>query len=146
MASRLRFLVSALLIAVSVGALRVPGVDAAMPTPDQPILASITQGTECDADLGCMPPLQDRPIPRFLRIDVRKKLITILAPIDRKGETTAIQFVEQMDDRIVIGGTEAKRVWSAILHQDGTMTLGLSDVGVGFVVFGNWMVAEDATK
>ena len=146
MRRRVRFLLALVALALPGELIPLGGANAAMPPSDKPILVSITQATECDQELGCAPPLVDRPIPTFLRIDLKKKLVTIIAPMERKGETTVIEFVEQLEDRVILAGAESQRAWSLLLNQDGTMTLSLSDVKVGFVVFGNWMLAEDVAR
>lgn len=101
---------------------------------------------ECDEKLGCAPPQLDVTPPSFLHVDVDKKVITLLAPAERRGEQTAIRAAERLDDRLVLSGIEASRGWGMVVEDaDGSMTLTVTMAGAGFVVFGNCISVATAS-
>lgn len=101
------------------------------------LVCAVAAGVECDARLDCRPPVTEQAPPSFLHIDVETSTITLLAPEDRRGETTRIQAIERSDGQIVLSGIEAGRGWSILIEKpDGKMTLSVTAPGTGFVVFG----------
>ena len=80
--------------------------------------------------------------PTFMRVDVDKKEITLLAPKERKGEVTKIDRVEKGKDFWIFTGIENYRAWSMMITQSGHMTVSITYDGVTWTVFGNAMFEE----
>jgi hypothetical protein len=97
---------------------------------------------ECDSDLSCGPPAPELIRPTFFHMDLDKRVITLLGPAERRGETTEIRYVERDGDRVILGGVEAGRPWSMVLWEsDGRMTLTANVDDAGWVAFGQCMAA-----
>lgn len=113
-------------------------------TDDEPLVCSIVRGVECDDELNCGPVMSTRGAPpTFLDVDVDARRITILAPDERRGETTQIRAIEDTEDRVIMTGIEGSRGWSMIIFKaDGSMVLTMTAEGSGFVVFGQCIARE----
>jgi hypothetical protein len=75
-------------------------------------------------------------IPRFIRINVKKKLLngTVASGDEVK---TSIQNVEKKDGKLTLQGAENARAWSVVIDQEtGQMSASASDNITGFIVFG----------
>lgn len=110
-----------------------------------PQVCSLTKFVECDETMGCVEtsPTGNGPAPTFLRVDRSGGAITILAPEERRGETTEIRHAIDVDGTSILTGTVGERGWSmSIVEQDGAMTMTITDSHVGFVVFGRCMAAD----
>ena len=106
-------------------------------------ICSITSAVECVDGGECgAPDLGGLERPTFLRVDADKKKITLLAPESRRGETTAIGTVREMDDMWVLTGVENGRAWSMVISREGYMTLSVTYDGVAWAVFGNSMLEQ----
>ncbi len=114
------------------------------PAADSPLVCSLVRAVECDGTLNCGPPINTLgAAPTFLNVDLDGKRITILAPAERRGETTEIRAIERTEDRVVLTGIEAGRGWSMIIfEEDNSMILTMTAEGSGFVVFGNCIDSE----
>ena len=98
---------------------------------------------ECDPELDCGPPLPELPPPTFFHVDVDERVITVLGPAERRGETTEIRYMQRDGDRIILGGLQGDRPWSIIFPEGGgemTLTANLGDAG--WVAFGLCMAAD----
>ena len=98
---------------------------------------------ECDPEFDCGPPLPELPPPTFLHVDLDERVITVLGPAERRGETTEILFLERDGDRAIMGGLQGDRPWSIIFPEGGgemTLTANLGDAG--WVGFGRCMAAD----
>ena len=98
---------------------------------------------ECDSEFDCGPPLPELPPPTFFHVDLDKRLITLLGPPERRGETTEIRYMERDGDRAIMGGLQGGRPWSLIFAEGGgemTLTANLGDAG--WVAFGLCMAAD----
>jgi hypothetical protein len=64
-----------------------------------PLVVAITGAVECSEGDGCGPPDFGQVTPAtFLHVDIEKKVITLLAPASRRGETNSIdQSLETPD-------------------------------------------------
>ncbi|UCF19490.1 MAG: hypothetical protein JSU87_16465 [Gemmatimonadota bacterium] len=80
-------------------------------------VCSLKRGIECDSDVNCGPPAPQLPPPTFIHVDTEGKLITLLDPPERRGETTQIRIMEDEGDRLIMSGIEAGRTWSMILSK-----------------------------
>ena len=109
------------------------------------LVCSFARAIECASDLTCEPPVSDRTPATFLHVDLDQKAVTLLAPEERRGEVTAITGMQQLDDRVVLSGIERDRAWSAVILEDGTMSVTIAADGSGFVVFGQCMPADHST-
>jgi hypothetical protein len=84
--------------------------------------------------------------PTFLHVDLDKKLVTLLGPAERRGETSEIRAIVREAGHIVLTGTEAGRAWGAVIAEaDGSMTLTVTLERSGFVVFGNCIAASETS-
>lgn len=115
------------------------------PQAEEPYVCALTSAIECPSDLACAAPEFLRPPPSFLHIDLDQKAVTLLAPEERRGEVTPILGLEQLEDRVLMSGIEADRSWSAVLLDDGTMSLTVAAEESGFVVFAQ-CIPESQTR
>ena len=105
------------------------------PQAEEPLVCAVTGAIECPSDLACEAPEFLGPAPSFLHIDLDSRAVTLLAPEERRGEVTPILGLEQLEDRVLMSGIEADRSWSAVILNDGTMSLTVAAEESGFVVF-----------
>jgi hypothetical protein len=104
---------------------------------EQAWICCIAQGIACQDDGSTGPPdLGGRERPTFLRVDVAKKQVTLLAPAERKGEVTKIDNVTKGDGIWIFSGIEEKRAWSMVISDKGSMTLSVTTDGASWAVFG----------
>jgi hypothetical protein len=98
---------------------------------------------ECDSDLNCGLPAPQLLPPTFFHVDLDDRVITLLGPADRRGETTQIRHMERDGDRVIMGGVQAGRAWSMILAEsEGRMTLTVNLGDAGWVIFGQCIPAD----
>ena len=92
---------------------------------------------ECTSEGHCSQgDADDVSIADFMRIDFKKKRMLLLDE-ERRGETTAINRIEKLEDRLILQGIEATRGWSLSIDQEtGDFVFTVSGQGSGFVVFG----------
>jgi hypothetical protein len=75
-------------------------------------------------------------IPRFLKINFEKKIISATEESGRTDVSTIKNF-ERVDDRLILQGAENGRGWTMVISEEtGEMSATVSDEEVGFVVFG----------
>ena len=75
-------------------------------------------------------------IPQFLRIDVKKNVITGTLE-GGATRTTKIERMEHVNGRLVLQGGEDGKAWSISIHEEtGKAVLTASGDDVGFVGFG----------
>ena len=111
--------------------------------PSDVYVCTIARGVECDAEQSCGPPALEVPAPTFLRVDLDARRVTLLAPGERRGETTPIEYLSRDGGRWILGGVQGARPWSMIFPEEGgamTLTANLGDAG--WVVAGQ-CIAED---
>lgn len=123
--------ISVLLLAVTIilGAVKVMAADGNIRT------CTLTRVIQCVPDEGCEElSVQEMELPRFVRIDLKSKIITSL---DKDLErSTKIATVEHQNGLTILHGTEL-RGWSIALGDvSGNLTLSAAGEGEGFVVFG----------
>ena len=112
----------------------------------KPLVCSIARGVECNGDLDCQPPTARTNAPTFIHVDPDKKLVTLLGPPSRRGETTRIQAMDRSGGLLTLSGVEAGRGWSLVITEStGNMTLTVADPDAGFVVFGRCLCADETT-
>jgi hypothetical protein len=101
------------------------------------LLCAVGQITECDADGKCHPVTTEMAkIPRFLKINFEKKIISATEESGRTDVSTIKNF-ERVDDRLILQGAENGRGWTMVISEEtGEMSATVSDEEVGFVVFG----------
>lgn len=113
---------------------------------DSPMICSVARGVECADDLSCGPPVPQMVPPTFLHVDLDRRVVTLLGPPERRGETSQIRAIEREAGHIVLTGIEVGRAWGMVIAEaDGSMSLTVSAERSGFVVFGN-CIAEDETS
>lgn len=93
-------------------------------------------GLSGPADFGGVTP------PSFAYVDLEKKLITLLAPASRRGETTVINSMLETKEGWILSGVEAERAWSVILTNEGSLTVSITMDGTTRSVFGRCMPAS----
>jgi hypothetical protein len=101
-------------------------------------ICALTRAFECNRTDGCKEwSLEEISLPRFIRIDLKTNTIRSLDKnVDRE---TRIKGKDNLEDLLVLHGTEM-RGWSmAIGKTTGNLTLSASGDGDGFVVFGYCM-------
>lgn len=106
-------------------------------------LCSIASAVAVDEDgtVGS-PDLGGLERPTFLRVDVDKKEVTLLAPESRRGEVTRIDNVRRGEGLSIFSGIEEARAWSLIITAQGRVTLSVASDGAVWSVFGS-AIAED---
>ncbi len=119
-------------------------VAASLPADGTDYVCTPARVVECDSDLNCGPPAPQLPFPTFFRVDLDERVLTILGPAERRGETTPIRHLERDADRVIAGGVEAGRAWSMILVEGtGRMTLTANLGDAGWVIFGRCIPADE---
>ena len=108
-------------------------------------LCSITESVECSDGVGCGPPEFGGVVPpSFIHVDVERKIITLLAPAERRGEENSIDVVRETADGWILAGMESKRAWTLYLTGDGNLTLAVTMDGTTWTAFGRCMPAAHA--
>lgn len=102
-----------------------------------PLLCAVIQVVECGAGGECYPVQPEvANIPRFLKINFKKKTISATEDSGRK-EVTKIKNIEHANGKVVLQGSENGRGWTMVISEEtGKMSATVSDDQVGFVVFG----------
>ncbi len=99
---------------------------------------ALTKAFECTSEDGCKEwTVQEVALPRFIKIDLKAKVIKSL---DKDvARETRFREIERLQGRIILHGTE-QRGWSMALGEDtGNLTLCASGDDESFVVFGSCM-------
>ena len=111
-----------------------------------PLLCAPGQQIQCDDDGECVRgTVQGARLPRFIRVDFATQQLS--GEVDEGKLVTPIKNRQQLDDMLILQGTENGRGWSmAINEKSGEMTLTVSSDQVGFVVFGACMRLDDEGK
>lgn len=107
-------------------------------------LCSITESLECSEGVGCGPPELTTTPPTFFHVDLDRKVITLLAPANRRGEETDIQLAKETPDGWLLAGVEADRAWNVYLSHAGHLTISITMDGTIWSTFGRCMPAADA--
>ncbi len=97
---------------------------------------ALTKVFVCTVENGCRESsVRETELPQFIRIDLKDKTIKSL---DKNvARVTPFKYVDNVDDMLVLHGTE-KRGWSiAVGEKSGNLTLSASGDGESFVVFGS---------
>ena len=116
---------------------------AAVPTSGEQYVCSIAKAVECDEGLNCGPPAPQVTPPSFIHLDLDDGRITLLAPPQRRGETTQIRAMERDGDRVILSGIEAGRGWSMNMSEtSGKMSITINFGDAAWIVFGQ-CIAED---
>lgn len=110
----------------------------------KPLLCAVIDIVECGSGGKCQQvTAEDVGIPRFLKVNFKKKTITATQASGNKKSTT-IKNSEHIDGKLILQGAEdgIEGVrdgvgWSIAIAEDtGNMVLSASGDDVGFVVFG----------
>jgi len=116
---------------------------AGVPSKGGPYVCSVSKAIECDGDLKCGPPAPQQAAPSFIHVDLDDSRITLLAPPERRGETTQIRAMEREGDRLILSGIESGRGWSLNMSETtGQMSITINFGDAAWVVFGH-CIAED---
>ncbi len=108
-------------------------------------ICSITESLECSAGVDCGPPEFDGVTPpTFFHLDIGKKVITLLAPDERRGEETPIDMIRETADGWILAGLESERAWTLYLTNTGHMTFSVTMDGTTWTAFGSSMLAKNA--
>ena len=102
-----------------------------------PLLCAVIKVVECGAGGECYPVQPEvANIPRFLKINFKKKTISATEDSGRKG-VTQIKNIEHANGKTILQGSENGRGWTMVISEEtGKMSATVSDDQVGFVVFG----------
>jgi hypothetical protein len=102
-----------------------------------PLLCAVIQVVECPAGGDCYPVQPEvANIPRFLKINFKKKIISATEDSGIK-DTTQIKNIEHANGKMILQGSENGRGWTMVISEEtGKMSATVSDDQVGFVVFG----------
>ena len=106
--------------------------------PKKPLLCATTQAVECGAAAeDCFIGSPDGSnIPKFVRVDVRRKAIEERR-MDGTGRRTVIENVKDKEGVLILQGADGEYAWSAeIQKDDGNLVLTAAGDQVGFIVFG----------
>jgi hypothetical protein len=97
-----------------------------------PLICATVDAHGCDAGDVCLRDLPDGfGLPRFLRIDFAKKAV------EGPKRTTAVRFMDQDANQILLQGTELGYAWSLVIDKaDGSMAMTLVNREDVYVVFG----------
>ena len=98
---------------------------------------------ECGPAIDCQRATPETVnIPRFIRVDVKKKQLS--GSIGGGEEvTTGIQNVTTKDGKLTLQGAENARAWSLVIDQEtGQMSASVSDNIEGFLLFGGCMTSR----
>jgi hypothetical protein len=103
----------------------------------KPFLCAVLDVHECIVNNDCKQvTLQSVNCPRFLNVDVKKKMITGTME-DLNVRKVAIKTVHRLDGNLILQGMQEGRAWSMVIaEKTGKMTLSVSGKDVGFVFFG----------
>lgn len=108
-------------------------------------ICSITDAVECSEGMECVAPdLGGVEPPSFMHVDLDKKVVTLLAPASRRGETNRIDLVQETTGGLILAGIDGSRAWSIFLTTDGNMTLSIAMDGTTWSAFGKCLPAADA--
>ena len=100
------------------------------------LICAFMDTVECTKEGCSQGDADDVSIADFVRLDFKKKLVTLLDE-ERRGETTAIGRIEKLADRVILQGIERARGWTLSLrHDTGDIVFTVSGDGTAFVVFG----------
>lgn len=116
---------------------------AAVPGNGDQYVCSLSKAIECDGDLNCGAPAPQQPTPTFIHVNLDDSRITLLAPPERRGETTQIRAMEREGDQLILSGIEAGRGWSMNMSEaSGKMSITINFGDAAWIVFGQ-CIAED---
>lgn len=108
-------------------------------------ICSLTESVECSEGVGCGPPdFGGVTPPTFLHVDVKKKVVTLLAPAERRGEETVIDVARETAGGWILSGVESERAWNIYLGDTGNMTVSVTMDGTTWTVYGRCMPASHA--
>ena len=108
-------------------------------------ICSITEGLECSEGVECGPPeFGGVTPPSFLHLDIERKVITLLAPAERRGEETVIDVAKAAVGGWILAGIESERAWNSYVTDEGNITLSVTIDGTTWTAFGRCMPAADA--
>jgi len=107
-------------------------------------LCSITESLECSEGVGCDPPELTVAPPTFFHVNLERKIITLLAPAERRGEETVIEIAKETPDGWLLAGVESTRAWSVYLSHAGHLTISVTMDGTIWSTFGRCMPAPNA--
>ena len=106
-------------------------------------LCSVQDLVECANDDYCGPPdFGGRAPATFFEVDTGGKKITLLAPEERRGETTEITSQQKTQAGWLLAGIENERSWSMLISNGGDVTISITMDGAVWSGFGKWMSAE----
>ncbi len=142
MSARKSRIIAAVALTPLTMAAAVPGSGQQSGQADQ-YVCSVSKAIECDGDLNCGAPAPQQAAPTFIHLDLDEERITLLAPPERRGETTQIRAMERDGDHLVLSGIEAGRGWSLNMSEStGNMSITINFGDAAWIVFGQ-CIAED---
>ena len=108
-------------------------------------ICSITESLECSEGVECGPPDFGGVTPAtFLHLDIERKVITLLAPAERRGEETVIDVAQETAGGWILAGVESERAWNIYITDEGNMTVSVTMDGTTWTAFGRCLPAADA--
>lgn len=103
----------------------------------KPFICTIIEAYECEPNADCKRvTVQDIDCPRFLRVDVSKKII-VGTMTDQSTRDVEIQSSAHVEGNFILQGVQKDRAWSMVVSEStGMMTLTVTGQDAGFVFFG----------
>jgi hypothetical protein len=109
-------------------------------------VCSIQNAIECANDGNCGPPdFRGVDPATFFHVDTDRKLITLLAPESRRGETTPIQSQAKTAESWIFAGVEGERSWSLVISNSGDVAVSITMEAATWSAFGKCMPAAHVT-
>jgi hypothetical protein len=107
----------------------------------KPMLCAIIDVYECTIENACQPlKPSDLMIPRFLHIDVKKKVITGKLE-DGTLRSVDINVISHEVENLILQGNQSGRAWSMVIQEEtGKTTFNVSEKGVSVVCFGESII------
>lgn len=106
------------------------------------LLCGIASSVDCASNGACLEgEASDVNLPTLLAIDLGKK--TVAAAGEHAGKQgTGIEVLRRVGDRILLGGADANKAWSAVISiNTGALTATIADHEGAILLFGKCMIA-----
>lgn len=101
-----------------------------------PLLCVPIEITQCDEGGKCYQgTAEDVNLPQFIHVNLKEKSLSGVGAAAER--TTAIDFMERQNGRIVLHGGQGGRGWTAVISEaTGKLSATISEEGTAFIIFG----------